>query len=82
MTWRSVLLPVAIAALLQSSFVSAQQRGPGPGGAMPPLPSFATAPKIGERLPDLTIVDDQGNPVSVREIAREHYTVLVLGCLT
>ena len=42
----------------------------------------AAAPEIGEPLPDLTLVDDQGNPAKLREIAREHYTVFVLGCLT
>ncbi len=42
----------------------------------------AAAPKIGEPLPDLTLVDDQGNPANIRDIANEHYTVLVLGCLT
>ena len=42
----------------------------------------AAATEIGEPLPDLTLVDDQGNPANIREIAREHYTVFVLGCLT
>ncbi len=42
----------------------------------------AAAPEIGEPLQDLTLVDDQGNPANIREIARDQYTVFVLGCLT
>jgi len=41
-----------------------------------------TAPAIGEQIPDVTIVDDQGNPVNMRELASGQYTVLTLGCLT
>jgi hypothetical protein len=42
----------------------------------------AAAPEIGEPLQDLTLVDAQGNPANIREIARDQYTVFVLGCLT
>ena len=42
----------------------------------------AHAPKVGEPLPDITVYDDLGNPVNIRELANENYTVLVLGCLT
>ncbi len=42
----------------------------------------AAAPQIGEPLQDLTLVDDQGNPANIRELARDQYTVFVLGCLT
>ena len=46
-------------------------------------PRFDVAPQVGEMFPDLTIVDDQGNPVNVRELAGQSpYTVLTLGCLT
>jgi hypothetical protein len=49
----------------------------------PPLPEFeALAPKIGEQLPDLTIFDDAGNPVNIRELPGDNYKVLILGCLT
>jgi len=41
-----------------------------------------TAPAIGELVPDISIVDDQGNPVNMRELATGQYTVLTLGCLT
>lgn len=40
------------------------------------------APQIGELIPDLEIVDDQGNPVRLRELTQGHYTVMTLGCLT
>ena len=40
------------------------------------------APGIGERVPDIKVVDDRGNPVNIREVATGQYTVLVLGCLT
>ena len=41
------------------------------------------APKVGDLFPDVTIVDDQGEPVNIRALAGEKpYTVLTLGCLT
>lgn len=49
----------------------------------PPWPPFEKyAPQIGEPFPDITIHDDLGNPVNLRELANENYKVLVLGCLT
>ncbi|MGI9205213.1 MAG: hypothetical protein ACR2Q3_14455 [Woeseiaceae bacterium] len=49
----------------------------------PRMPQFeADAPKVGERLPDIAIHDDLGNPVNIRELADENYKVLILGCLT
>jgi hypothetical protein len=39
-------------------------------------------PDIGEQLPDISIVDDHGNPVNMRDITTGQYTVLTLGCLT
>ncbi len=82
---RKVFLPIAIAALMQSGLVFAQP-GPGfemPGGITPPNARFENAPQVGEQFPDLTIVDAQGNPVNIRELAsRSPYTVLTLGCLT
>jgi hypothetical protein len=41
-----------------------------------------TVPDIGEQIPDISIVDDQGNPVNMRDIATGQYTVLTVGCLT
>jgi hypothetical protein len=47
-----------------------------------PEERFTVAPQIGDMIPDLVIVDDQGNPANLRELTRDHYTVLTLGCLT
>ena len=63
--------------LLFGSLTAAAQNGP------PVMPQFeADAPKVGEPLPDVTIYDDLGNPVNLRELSDENYKVLVLGCLT
>ncbi len=79
MSWRQLLLPLAAIGLLQTGVVTAQRLP----GAERPNPRFEAAPQIGELIPDVTIVDDQGNPVNVRELAsRSPYTVLTLGCLT
>lgn len=49
----------------------------------PVMPQFeADAPKVGEQLPNISIHDDLGNPVNIRDLAGENYKVLVLGCLT
>ena len=54
-----------------------------PGGPSGDIPRFIElGPKVGEQLPDLTIVDDMGSPVNIREITKGNYSVLVLGCLT
>ncbi len=82
MTWQRVLIPIAILGLLQSSAVLAQQ-GMGAPGAARPSPRFDAALQLGEQVPDLTIVDAQGEPVNLRELASHSpYTVLTLGCLT
>jgi cytochrome oxidase Cu insertion factor (SCO1/SenC/PrrC family) len=52
------------------------------GALLPPDVRFENGPKVGELVPDVTIVDDQGRPVSVRELAQGQYTVMTLGCLT
>ena len=80
MVLRTALLLTTLAALLQMNASFAQDL-PDSLYQAPDL-RFHVAPKIGDRLPDLAIADDQGNPVNIRELAREHYTVLVLGCLT
>ena len=74
------LLIVGVAALCQPAVVLAQVE-PGPNYS-PPAQRFEMAPKVGEPLPDLTIFDADGGAVNLRDVAREHYTVLVLGCLT
>ena len=84
MTWRTLLLAIGMAGLLQSGPVFAQAgMGMGMGMGMGASPRFDVAPEIGEQIPDLTIVDDQGNPVNLIELAgKSTYTVLTLGCLT
>ncbi len=56
------------------------------GAGMSGRPSFsridAPFPKTGERIPDLVLVDDQGQPAKLRALAQGHYTVMTLGCLT
>lgn len=42
----------------------------------------AAAPAIGEPMPDLVIYDAGGKEVRLRDLLRDRYTVLVLGCLT
>lgn len=43
----------------------------------------AVAPAVGDVFPDVTVVDDLGQPVNIRSLAGEKpYTVLTLGCLT
>jgi len=66
----------------ESSELNTWTRFDQPRGS-PPMPAFENlAPKVGEQLPDLTIYDDSGNPVNIRELARGQYKVLILGCLT
>ena len=81
MTFRNVYLAILAAAMWPSSVVLAQE---GSGlGVSPPEARFVNAPGLGERIPDITIVDDQGNPANIRELARRSpYSVLTLGCLT
>lgn len=72
-------------------FVGLAQAQPGMGmgmggqaspGLVSPQLRFADAPQVGDMIPDLTIVDRDGEPVNLRELTSENYTVLVLGCLT
>ena len=88
---RLSMLSGLVIALFAMSYASAQPpggMGMGMGMGANGQPSamdirFAeTAPAIGEQIPDVTIVDDQGNPVNMRELASGQYTVLTLGCLT
>ena len=41
-----------------------------------------SAPDIGEQLPDLTVFDADGKELRLRKLLQEHFTVIVLGCLT
>ncbi len=42
----------------------------------------ATAPAVGEPLPDLAVYDAAGEERRLGELLQGHYTVIVLGCLT
>ena len=75
MRLRTTPLFLILAGLLLTSLVVAQ--------GTPPQVRFAEdAPKVGDLIPDLTLVDDQGNPASLRDLTRGHYTTITLGCLT
>jgi cytochrome oxidase Cu insertion factor (SCO1/SenC/PrrC family) len=71
---RSASLVLILAALLQTGVAAAQ--------GTPPQVRFESAPQVGDMVPDLTIVDDQGDPANLRDFTRGHYTVMTLGCLT
>jgi hypothetical protein len=78
----NILLAIGVAAILQSS-LALGQGDTGVVGQGAPSPRFAGAPEVGQQIPDVTIVDDQGNLVNIRELAGQStYTVLTLGCLT
>ena len=78
MIWRSLLLTISTAVLLQSFSAFGQGTG-----AEQPSGRFVGAPDLGEQIPDVTIFDDQGSPVNILElVSRSPYTVLTLGCLT
>ena len=68
-------LLLVLAGLLQTSLVVAQ-------GTPPQIRFAEDGPKVGDLIPDLTLVDDQGNPANLRGITRGHYTTITLGCLT
>ncbi len=72
---RMVILLAALAVFPMNSILAQ-------GALLPPDVRFENGPKVGEMVPDVTIVDDQGRPVSVRELAQGQYTVMTLGCLT
>ncbi len=42
----------------------------------------ATAPAVGEPLPDLAVYDAGGEERQLGQLLQGHYTVIVLGCLT
>ena len=77
----SVSLFILLTVPLQWSVSSAQD----PSGSDGPRAHefWPVAPEVGDLFADISVVDDQGEPVSIRELAsKENYSVLVLGCLT
>ena len=77
---RIVHATVVLAFVAAPTLANAQRAMGGPTGDIPRF--LELGPKVGEKLPDLTIFDDMGNPVDIREITKDNYSVLVLGCLT
>lgn len=75
----STAIVLGVAVMLPLGAVQAQ-RGGGPSGDIPRF--LELGPKAGEMVPDLTILDDTGNPVSIRGLSKDNYSVFVLGCLT
>ena len=73
---RRILLLVVVLTAIPATSILAQ------GPLLPPDVRFENGPKVGDRVPDLAIVDDQGNPANIRDITRGQYTVMTLGCLT
>lgn len=83
-TFRKIVHATLALALVATPLLSNAQQGQRPpGGPSGDIERFVElGPKVGEQLPDLTIVDDMGMPVNIREITKGNYSVLVLGCLT
>ncbi len=40
------------------------------------------APAIGDAIPDVVVYDRDGAELRLRDLLTEHYSVLILGCLT
>ena len=40
------------------------------------------APAIGDAIPDVVVYDRDGEELRLRDLLSEHYSVLILGCLT
>ncbi len=70
---------ILLGMVVAPSLGNAQARS-GPSGDIPRF--LESGPKVGDPLPDLTIFDDLGRPVNIRDLTKGSYSVLVLGCLT
>lgn len=66
---------LALTLLFSAATTMAQRRGSGHSD------NFDSGPEIGEELPDVTALDENGQKISLRSL-RGKYTVLVFGCLT
>ena len=56
---------------------------PGAALAQPIARDFeGRAPAPGQLMPEAIVYDRDGGELRLRELLQEHYTVLVLGCLT
>jgi hypothetical protein len=88
---KTALMALLLTAAIAVPAVASAQRGrrqrmgrdQGFGGAGAMGRNFeAEAPKVGEPMPDVLVYDDEGNPHRLPELLGEHYSVLILGCLT
>lgn len=88
---KTALMALLLIAAIAAPAVASAQRGRrgrmgrdqgfGGGGVM--ARNFEEeAPKVGELMPDVLVYDDEGNPHRLPELLAEHYSVLILGCLT
>ncbi len=84
---RPFLSVLTLAAILGSAgFADAQNVRPGSGSNDSPARSMMAsfdrnAPGVGEPVPDIDVLDAQGNPFPLRRL-KDNYSVLVFGCLT
>ena len=76
---RKIVHASIVLGMVAAPSLSSAQRA-GPSGDIPKF--LENGPKVGEQLPDLTIFDDMGTPVNIRDVTKGNYSVLVLGCLT
>jgi len=42
----------------------------------------AASPEVGQQVPDVSVYTAAGEKVSFRDLVKDHYSVVVLGCLT
>ena len=84
-----VALVVAFALPVTAASQSGGQRGRGPragggeAGRGGMSVSFeARSPAEGEPMPEVVVYSDAGEPISFQQLLSDHYTVVILGCLT
>lgn len=59
------------------------QRGGGEAGRGGMASRFeASSPAVGEAMPEVMVHRDNGESISFRQLLNDHYTVVLLGCLT
>ena len=71
------------ATLVAAAAVFVGTLGMGVADAQPISRNFErNAPAIGDAMPDVVVYDRDGDEHRLRDLLREHYSVLILGCLT
>ncbi len=93
-SWRiRSLVVITLLALLAAPVAAASQRGgqrrgfgpreAGEAGRGGMASSFeASSPAVGEAMPEVVVYRDTGEPISFQQLLGDHYTVVILGCLT